>query len=401
MLVQQHRRLDRRLGLRRPSRLGHRLRLQLRAVRLVRRRARPHDGRPPALALDAPRVLQFRLRVHAPLLGGRKLLELVEEREVLDELGVARRVAQVLVPRAPLAVLEHADATLDVVRREGQRGGLASLQLSGVGVAPARLQDRRVLAQLLARRLAARLEHHFDERRGLVVAAQRLRDADLVDRRRDGPLVEERGDAVEQRQRVGRPAVEPRRRCLRVRRHVEVVGHAVDGAHPLEVDGLAQHGLGAHAGPHGLRAAAGEHLGAQLPRRRLDRLLLLQERLDLVPLAVDDARRHVVDAVPRAADRRQVAERRRREVVLLHRPAAERDGLGVALVGALGQQLASGADELVHGAGGHLDEALAALPNLGWGHAARGHAGPRGVHHEGTKATRSARANGRGGRCIH
>eukprot|EP00966_Prymnesium_polylepis_P115101 2660197-Prymnesium_polylepis.1 len=60
------------------------------------------------------------------------------------------------------------------MRREEQRGGLAPLQLRGVGVAPTRLQDRHVLAQLLARRLAARLQHHFDERRGLVVAAQRL-----------------------------------------------------------------------------------------------------------------------------------------------------------------------------------------------------------------------------------
>eukprot|EP00966_Prymnesium_polylepis_P327669 7383522-Prymnesium_polylepis.2 len=73
----------------------------------------------------------------------------------------------------------------------------------------------------------------------------------------------------------------------------------------------------------------------------------------------------MVDAVARAADGRQVAQRVGREVVLLHHPAAEGDGLGVALVGALGQQLARGADELVHRARGHLDEALAALPNMG------------------------------------
>eukprot|EP00966_Prymnesium_polylepis_P277935 6421548-Prymnesium_polylepis.1 len=187
--------------------------------------------------------------------------------------------------RAPLAMLQHADAALDVVCRERQRGRLAPLQLGGVGVAPARLQDGGVLPQLLARGLAARLQHRHDERRGLVVAAQRLGDADLVDRRRDGPLVEEGGDAVEKRQRVGRPAIEPRRRRLCVWCHVEVVGHAVDRAHPLEVHGLAQHRLGAHAGSYRLRAAAGEHLGAQLALARLDHLLLLEERRDLVPLA--------------------------------------------------------------------------------------------------------------------
>ena len=68
------------------------------------------------------------------------------------------------------------------------------LQLGRVGVAPARLQDRGVLARLLARRLAARLEHHLDE--GAAASSSRRRVMRISLMARHGPLVEQGGAAV-------------------------------------------------------------------------------------------------------------------------------------------------------------------------------------------------------------